>query len=334
MTRLAVLSIPQASGWHTILRDLLSWREPLADLGVRMCPGKSSPSWANTARGTLDIRPRPAVRRLAEEAVADGVEVLLLATDRLEEPLQRLDRVASLETFAADLKMPLTVVSLIRDQVGYLNALYCQRVLRMETAHSFAAYVADTLDATRFDYERAFSQLTSSSSLSFSAVRINETPEGAEARDLLLTLGLPEAAVCALPREDGRHELPGPVVIAAARLLFKRLWRAGLMKGGHEREVLAAGRRLRENGDDRGWDDGPFWGWTDEGRADAVRRFQAGNDALWQEVHGHPWGDVWESGAHVDVDLPTLEPALVADVIATLDRVFAGVQTAHGGPTT
>ncbi len=39
--------------------------------------------------------------------------------------------------------MPLTVVVVLRDQLGCLNELYCDRVVHLQTARTFSSFVAE-----------------------------------------------------------------------------------------------------------------------------------------------------------------------------------------------
>jgi hypothetical protein len=159
------------------------------------------------------------------------------------------------------------------------------------------------------------------------AARYSSLVDGEQARAVLAAAGVD---VAALPRQEPavrRRPLPGPYTVAATRLLFKRLWRLGMFNNLPRRQLLDAAAALRSRADEGAWDEGPFWGWSEQLRAEAIERFRPGNDVFARAVWGEPWGDDWADGDVVDVDLASSQPALVVDVLQSVDALVKEQQT-------
>lgn len=329
MTRLVVHAGTHATGWGTTCRQLLSWREPLDAAGVRLHPSNDVGHWAaqihHLATGTASV----AVREAVDAAVRDDADVVLLSSERLEDPLRDHEQVATLVGFAAEAGLPLTVMLVLRDQLGYLNQVYCERIGQLQMARDFPSFAAEPSPWDRFDYASAFRPLLDSSDLTFVAVPFSEMRPGAEAKAVLAAVGVGGDELGWLPETDDRDVLPGPLLVAADRLLFKRLWRLGLVSRLSKPELVRAARRLATHAGDARWDQHPFWGWDARTRAAAVMRFGPGNDALAQEVWGRPWGADWEDGEFVDVDLPARDPLLVVDMLDAIETIVVDLQAAR-----
>lgn len=328
MTRLVVHAGTPVTDWALIHRQLVSWRAPLRDLGMRLHPADDASSWLsgvrNLARGR---RPRHLVQAV-RAAVRNDASAVLVSSARLEDTLRDPVQLGNLTAFAADLGMPLTVLVVIRDQLGCLNALYCDRVAHLQTARDFPSFVAELTPAGRFDYATAFSELIAAPKLDLVAIPYPELQPGAPAKALLVAAGLTAADVQPLPEPTVGEELPGPVLVASLRLLFKRLWQLGLLETVPRHTLQDAAQELRVRADDHVWDDNPFWGWDNLLREAAIARYRPGNDVLAEAVWGRPWGDAWETGTYVDVDLPASPPGLVVDVLGTVDLLVRQVRAA------
>jgi hypothetical protein len=330
MTRLVVHAGTHGTRWPACWRQLVAWREPLASLGVRLHPSDRAEAWlSDTQALTSGGRPK-ALLEAVESAVAADAGVFLLSSERLEDPLRDPARLAGIESFAADLGVPLTVILVLRDQLGYLNQLYCERVSQLQMAKDFASFAADPTPAARFDYRSAFRPLIDSPDVSFVAIPYVDLRPGSEAKSLLVAAGISATKLNGLDALEEPETLPGPVLIAGYRLLFKRLWRLGLISRLPRAQLAAVARRLGDHAAEAHWDSSPFWGWDNPSRSEAITRFGPGNDALAQEVWARAWGDDWEDGEYVDLDLASRDPRLVVDVLNTVDGVITALQGSAG----
>lgn len=282
------------------------------------------------ARGLAAGNPGPSVLDAAETAVGEGAAALVLSSEQLEDSLRDASALSHLETFARRRGMSLTVVLVIRDQVGALNEIYCERILRLQMARDFEAFVSSPQPAARFDYARAFAPVLGTPGLDVVTTPYLTENVEAHARSVVAAAGLRPQAVAALPVEDAQTAAPGPVKIAGTRLLFKRAWRLGLFKSLPRTRLLEAARQLSDHADEHIWDDQPFWGWTDSARDSAIERYAPGNDVLAGALWGRSWGDRWENGRYVDVDLASSAPPLVVDVMRTVDAIVKDLQRAMG----
>ena len=109
MTRLVIHAGTHATGWAASWRQLVAWREPLEQVGVRLHPSDSADAWLGDTRALADGTARPDTLLAAvESAVRDRADVLLLSSERLEDPLRDPAQLAGLESFAAEVELPLT----------------------------------------------------------------------------------------------------------------------------------------------------------------------------------------------------------------------------------
>jgi hypothetical protein len=328
VTRLVVHAGTHATGWLDIQRQLVSWRPALQQVGVWLHPLDDHAAWAADAAELAESAAPESVVTAATSAIAAGATMLLLSAERLEDAMRDRAQVANIETFARDYGMRLTVEVVIRDQPGYLNALYCDRVTHLQSARDFSSFIIDPQPEERFDYQTAFDAVLGVPDIEFVAVPYASLPEGAPARALLEAVGVPGSDLEGLPAAESRPDLPGPFAIAASRLLFKRMWRMGMFKNLPRPLLLDAATELRRHAEEQEWDEGPFWGWTERARKAAIKRYRAGNDAFAKAAWGRPWGDDWENGTHVDVDLAASPPGLVVDLLQSVDRIVTELQQA------
>lgn len=328
MTRLVVHPGTHATDWWAMQRQLVRWRAPLAALGMRLHPADDPGAWLSSARSLAEgRRPRHLVEA-ARRAVRDEAPSVLVSSEKLEDAVRDRARLANLADFARGLGMSLTVLVVVRDQLGYLNWLYCDRIAHLQTARDFASFVADPSPAARFDYATAFGHVHRADDIDLVAVPYSAMRPGAQAKAVLVAAGVPAGEVERLAETHVGDELPGPVQVAATRLLFKRLWRLGLLDTVPRRILVEVTKDLGTQADDRGWDDEPFWGWDPSLRDAAIARYRPSNDAFAAAVWGRPWGDSWETGEYVDVDLPASAPGLVVDVLGTVDLIVKQVRAA------
>lgn len=330
MTRLVIYAGTHATDWDAARQQLVSWRDALEPLGIRLNSGDDAEGWTSVARELVSGKPARAVLEAAHSAVQDGVNALVVGSDQLEDPLRDPAVVADLTTLAADLAMPLTVVVVLRDQVGYLNELYCDRVSTLQMARDFGTFAAAPQPLDRFDYAAALSPVLEAGGATLTAIPHSSRRDGLQALEILRAAGAAPEAVDALPPGPGRRTLPGPVLMAASRLLFKRAWRLGLVKTLPRGRLMGAARSLREHAAGESWDTVEFWGWTSEARDEAVRRYQPGNDALASRLWGRSWGEDWADGTYAEADLASCPPDVVVDILGTVDTLVKDLQKAKG----
>lgn len=330
MTRLVVVAGTHATDWEATRQQLVSWRPELEAQGVRLSPGDDADAWTSVARELTSGKPArdvvAAVRALTEQ----GADALLIGSDQLEDPLRDPVTLGHLNAQAVDLDMPLTVVVVLRDQVGYLNELYCDRVTALQTARSFDAFTAAPQPVERFDYATALQPLIRSTGATLVAVPYSQLVDGKQGRAIARAAGLAAAAAGALPAGSRRTSLPGPVVIAAHRLLYKRAWRLGLVKTLPRPRLMGAARALRQHSLEQGWDSTEFWGWTPATREQAAARYQAGNDEVATQLWDRLWGDDWASGTYAEADLAACAPDMVVDVLGFVDSLVRDLQKTKG----
>jgi hypothetical protein len=330
VTRLVVHAGTHGTGWVATQRQLVSWRASLEEIGVHLHPGDDPGSWLSDGYNLAAGTEPSALVSAVDRAERGGADVMLLSSERLEDSLRDPARLAMLSSFADELGMPVTVLVVVRDQLGYLNQLYTERISHLQMARDFASFAADPSPPERFNYGTAFELPIAAAEIDFVAVPYANLPPGSEAKALLAAVGLDEKETAALPEADTdpREPLPGPVLVAAHRLLFKRLWRLGLLTNLQRSRLVRAGRALAAHALEHGWDTHPFWGWDETARQAAIARYRPGNDVFAEAVWGRPWGNRWETGDFDDVDLPALDPPNVVDILLAVDTIVQELQAA------
>lgn len=340
MSRLVVFAGTHAAGWpevHRLLEDtapaLTAARLVVSGAAVR---GAGTNNWRRFA----DSEDDGSIAAACREALSSGADTFLTGSEELEDPMRDPAQVAHLAALAAEVDMELTVLLIVRDQLDYLNALYCERVVQLATAKDFDAFVADPQPSERFDYENAFRALVASPSVRLLALPYLADPQDQgravlSALDLAVESAADTAAGAAGPDETGpttqtpttiqtaptsRASTPGPYTIAALRLLHKRFRRNGFMHRLGHRRLVGTAQQLLDDARLGGWDDRPFWGWSPATRAEAIERFEPGNDAFAQAVWARPWGDDWTDGRHTDVDLASSDPETVVALLSAVDQ--------------
>jgi hypothetical protein len=260
------------------------------------------------------------VRRAAEAAA----RAVIVSDDALDDRIRTRAGVAALSRTADALGVRPRVVVVVRDQVGLLNERYCERVVNLEIGRDFESFVGTALGGEALDYSRAFDVLIGSSAVSALFVPYGALRAGAEGPALLAAVGLeldgplPPAA----PAQTGNDlSLPGPMRVAASRWLFKRLVRRGLVQRLPEDERFQLRAQLAARAREAGWDSRPYWGWTPTLRAQAIGALAGGNDVFATAVWDRPWSEPWADGEPTDLDVVGADPATVADILLTVDRL-------------
>jgi len=325
MTRLVIHAGPRNTSWSDVQRQLVAWRQPLHQAGVVLHPDDRPESWltdaAELARGVQTT----ALVTTVDAAVSAGASIVLLSAESVGDALRDPDQVANLVAFAKQFAMPLTVVAVVRDQLGRLNEVYCERVALLQMARTFPSFAADPSPPQRYDYSTAFDAVITDPEVDLVAVPYSDLDAGTEAKPVLRAGGVDPASISELPDTPPLLRPPGPVQVAAARLMFKRLWRLGIIKRAPRSSILEAAAALEEHSVTAGWDRAPYWGWDPASRAEAIGRYRPGNDKLARSVWGREWGDDWPDFDFVETDLASLDPRLVVDVLTTIDQLVKDV---------
>lgn len=326
MTRLVLHVGTRTTGAAPLVDELVRSRDLLLKRGVWLPPDETAAAWNASATELAEGGvPEPLAETLVLARQADA-RMVLLGSERLEDTVRDPMQLSNLQAFAAECGLQLTVLVVVRDQLGYLNELYCERVTQLQMARDFGSFVEDPQPAERFDYATAYGPVIDEPDVELVAVPFSTVRERGVARTVLTTLGIPAKDLRPLPDVRPPEPLPGPVLVAATRLLFKRMWRMGLIKHLSRPRLVAAALALRTHAEEQSWDETEFWGWTEEARAAAIARYAPGNDDFAQAVWGQPWGEPWANGTYVDVDFAAGSAQLVVDMMRTVDGLVKELQ--------
>lgn len=305
-----------------VRHDLVAARRGLTAAGVVLPDRDDAASWGATCRGLVSAEWTAPARALLAAAREAGAETIIASSDIVSDALTSPRQCAQLAAAARREGLDITVVVVVREQIGYLNTLYCRRVLSLDTARSFTQFIAKASPAHRFDYVASFGSLADTEGIRLAAVPYPDVVEHGSARSVLDAAGVPDEVMDALPDDWQRQSgPPGPVLIGAVRLLHKRLRRQQLFEARGPRGLLPLVDRLRALARAHEWDTTAYWGWDPTDRRDAMRDFEAGNEAFAQFVWGTPWPEQWSTGRPERVDLPALNPPLLREVITTVESL-------------
>lgn len=326
-----LLAGTKMTGGAEIQRELVSGRSKLARAGVVMCRGDSADRWHAAARRALDQRRSVRPRRPIFGRGRRRAEVLLLASDEVEGRLASEEALTPLVGLASRYRAAPKVVVIVREQLGYLNRVYCERVLQLRTAEDFASFVASALWWSRFDYLAHLRAVLESPDVQFLAVPYSRLDHTRPAESFLKAIGV-EANMGCVNEDAERQQDPGPTLIAATRLLHKRLRRRGAFEVRGRTGLLPLVNQLRECADAGGWDDDAFWGWTPDLAAEAVAFYETSNDEFARRVWGEAWSEPWTQRAPRAGSVIDTEPSIVAEVTDTIQRlVLESVAQAERG---
>lgn len=336
MARVVVHAGAHMTGWGAVHRHLVAAREELATHGV-LLPNRDEPArWHGLARALG--QDGPAFRRrlgtMIENARKASAEVVLLSSPVFGDVLHTHAGLERLKECASALDVPVQVVVVVRDQLGYLNQLYCNRVTNLAISEQFDLFVADPQPSARFDYLEAFGSLLGAQSIGFVAVPYAELDPSAPAKAVLEASGLDAAFMSPSPHARSTLEnTVGPVLITAARLLQKRATARAGADGPETQRLAAAATQLRRHAQRNTWDTTAYWGWTAELGATAIERYRLGNESFAREVWGRSWPDMEVAPPEVR-ELTALEPPVVADVVDTVDTLVKALSGTGPSPQT
>jgi hypothetical protein len=324
MRRLVLHAGAEFADGGAVQRDLVGWREPLAAAGVMIPPGEDAALWRETAQGLLHRNLTVAANDLVTQAEESGADLLVVSSDSLGDALTSPDQVASLAEMAAAGGFEARVVVVVREQIGYINALYCHRVLMLETARSFAEFATASVPAHRFDYVASFGAIADTDGVDLVAVPYPQLVVKGGGRAVLEAAGVDADALTSLPAaEPVPTSLPGPVLIGAARLLHKRMRRNGMFSEYGKPLLRVALGSLVARATEAGWDDSDYWGWDPGLRQRVEEEYGATDQQFAEFVWGKPWPEPWSTGKLNRADLALIEPKVLEDVFTTVNRVMA-----------
>lgn len=335
MTELVVHTGSSMASATMVREQLVAWREPLKAAGVAIARQDDAKAWDNLARQPFAGGSGRQVRKLVKQSVRQDAQLILLSAESIRRPLRKTKNVRKLRSFCAQNDLSCRVVVVVREQLGLLNAVYCRKVLQMDIVRSFESYVTSVLDSGGYNFAEDFGALFGAPAVEVVAIPYDSLDDDVPARDVLREAGLSAEALAGLPAPESSDEtkaarLPGPVLIAATRLLHKRLIRLGVVQTRRQGALVRATTRLRRHAQESGWDDSEYWGWSPELAAVATAAFAEGNTEFAARAWGTAWPDTPAPRPAATLDLPTQSPALVVDVMSTIqeviDRLMAGTK--------
>lgn len=327
MTQLVIHTGLPTTGAAVVRDQLAACREPLERAGVALVGKNDAKAWDRAVRLILGGEAPQPLKRLLRGKDDAGTQTVLLSSKSAMRVLTTPRNVAALGTFSRDHGLTTKVVLVVREQLDLLNAMYCRRVIRMETSRSFESFVIGSLDSAGFDLADEFEALQEDGAIQLIAVPYSSIDEHVPAASILEAAELPGQAaltttVAAAPGSGHEErQLPGPVLVTAARLLHKRLLRLGVVRRRPAGKILAAARQLREHAAEQAWDQATFWGWSPELATSVAQRYDPGNATFAARAWGTTWPDPPATRVMTRLDLPSESPALVSDVMTTIQRV-------------
>ena len=326
MTTLVLHAGAENADGGAVHEQLSAWREPLAELGVWLPPGASTAEWRE--RGLALLRGgaagQPSLGWL-QEALEAGARAVLVSSDALSDALTSPEEAAVLASRARELGLDVRVVVIVREQIGYLNSLYCKRVLALETARSFTEFAATPVPAHRFDYIASFGAVADTDGVELAAVPYPRLLSAGAGRVVLDAAGLSECAAALPVGTVSPAPLPGPVLVGATRLLHKRLRRMGMFHEHGKARLRDLVTRLAERAAAGGWDTATFWGWDVALRRAVEEECAASNELFAGFVWGTAWEEPFSTGRPQRVDLADLEPPILHDVLTAVDALVEGL---------
>lgn len=325
MRRLVVHAGARQTGWAPTQRQLVQWRAALSRVDVRIPAADDPAAWHRLTRAALGVGDPADLEALLASAAAD--DTVLLGSDEAEDLLQDADRVGALAALARRHGGEAVVVLFLRDQLDQVNRSYCRRVLDLRTAVSFEEFAREAAADQRFDPRRRCAALLAADGLTLAAVPSSGVDPARPAAAVLAAAG--KAVPDDLPAAGRPDPVPGPTLVAATRLLHKRLWRRGSFQRHDRADLVGLARRLRQAAEERGWDDAEFWGWTPTVRKAVAGPLVEADSAFAAQVWGTPWPVDGGSRQARVTRLTTAAPALVADVVDTVQGLVLEADPKH-----
>lgn len=320
MTEIVLHSAGEVDGPAT-RRQLADSRDRLAELGIGLPDSDDPAEWSSLARQLLRGVGGDQAAGLLTVARERGLSAVVLSADDLLDRAPDRDALRQLRRWARRHDTTVRFVVTVEDQVAALNSRFCRAVHRLDWSGSFSEYVDDAEHLACFDYPSRLGALLDGP---LDTVVLSRQASGDQPVVALLSaLGISEDRLGALraapttePRLGG-----GPLELAAVRLLNKRMRRLSVFNRHPRRELLQPVEALSAQAAAHHWDSMPFWGWTDDAADAAAARFAAGNAEVAARAWGSPWQEPTATGASNEVDLAAADPALVVELLDTVDSL-------------
>lgn len=325
MTTLVLHAGAEYADEGAVHQELSACRDQLARSGVLLPPGQSPGEWREAAHGLLAGGAGTPTVTWLQEAKDSGARVVLVSADTLTDALTSPAEAAALARTARELGVAVRVVVVVREQVGYINSLYCRRVLSLDTARSFAEFATTSVPAHRFDYVASFGAVADTDGVDLRAVPYPDLRSPGAGRAVLHAAGLDVGETELAVHGTGPAPLPGPVLVGATRLLHKRLRRLGMFHEHGKPRLRTLVDRLTQRARDGSWDMTTYWGWDGALRRAVEDEYSASNDVFAEFVWGTPWGEPFSGGRPQRVDLADLDPAVLHDVLTSVDELVEGL---------
>lgn len=336
MTRLVLHTAMPMTGAAAVRDQLVACREPLERSGVVLVGKDGAIPWDRAVRQVLGGEVPPALRRAIRRRQQTEPRAVLLSAEHAARALTSPPNVTALRILSRDHELATTVVLVVREQLGLLNAIYCATVMRLATSASFESFVTEALACGGLELANPYRALLDDLDISLVAVPYSSLDKQRPAATVLAAAKLPgEDAVMSSraasePRsavEDGW--LPGPVLVTATRLLHKRLSRLGAIRRRPAVDLVAVGETMRERAAAGGWDDTTYWGWSEELAQSTQNHYGPGNATFAARAWGTPWPDAFPSLPQTPLDLASHPPTVVSDVMTTIHRLVDDLAVSH-----
>lgn len=322
MTTLVIHAGAEFADAGAVHQDLVSRRAELTAAGIVLPSRDDVPSWHQTAHGLFTLTRSPLALDLLTRARESASAVAVISSDIFADALTSPDACVRLVETAATQGISVKIVVVVREPIGYINSLYCRRILNLETARSFEAFASLASPAHRFDYVASFGPIVDTDGLELVAVPYPDLLAKGAGRAVLDAAGITGAAVDAIalpPSHQSR--LPGPVLIAATRLLNRRLRRLQVFEEEGRPRMRTLVEQLASHAKEARWDSTEFWGWEVPVRRAAAEEHAASNEMFADFVWGTSWPEPYSVGPPVRTDLADLAPQRLRDVFDTVDRL-------------
>jgi hypothetical protein len=327
MTRLVLHTGTPVSRGRAIRYQLVASREPLTTAGGVLPASDRVVNWDRLVHQLLAGQISPPLQKLLHEATEHDA-TLVLSSDEAYKTLHKGKSVKKLASVCAANGVHGTVTLVVREQLDLINAFYCQQVMAMETYADFDRFATKAVASGLYHYAQGFRALLDAEDLDVVAIPYSRVEPTEAARAVLRAAGLTDETVSAViegaerTASGTRDRLPGPVLVAAVRLLHKRLNRLGVAKK-HQRAVMQQMvTALREHALAYRWDDSEFWGWSPEASERAAQAFRFENAEFAAGAWHADWPDAPVMRAPTTLDLASAAPSLVADVFDSIQQVI------------
>lgn len=296
MKRLVVHVGPAKTATTHIQEALFTNEAVLRELGVYLPKaGRSELSSAAVSHHHLGWEllrsPRFRPRRggwaaLTEELATVDADTVLLSSEVLASAVSR-GAGDELDRRLQSLRLPMTIVFVVREPLASINSGYGQQVKSFGTGASFREYVEAQLESRRQDLGFQTSRWYDSSEYEFVAVPFPTLVAGDPLTMLLGSVGIDVPAGALTTSSERTNITLGPVGVAAFRLLRHYLQGLNPAVSHHDlamrRLHVIAARVAKE----AGWCDVPYWGWTPDLAARVAEQLAASNERFAQTVWGH-----------------------------------------------